>query len=258
MLVMCTTLFMTASRAGFINLMVTGAICLWIFGIKGGRIHLIAGAALVALVVGFGAGGRLKDRFVAMSGGSSISTDLDESAYDSFEQRRFLMGKSVEAITHYPWGLGLGNFAQYSGTWREVHMSYLQLGAEGGVGALAFYLLFFARGFGNLRRLRKLPGYDPEMDLFAGALFATLVGFVVGALFAPEAYQYFPYFAVAYTSVMLSIAREGSSSDGRPSNAAPKRHRWSRVPMRNGELTSVRDGMTAPSRRMATLLRDPS
>ena len=50
MLVMCTGLFMTASRAGFITLLVTGTVCLWLFGVKGKRIHLIAAAAVVALV----------------------------------------------------------------------------------------------------------------------------------------------------------------------------------------------------------------
>jgi hypothetical protein len=31
-------------------------------------------------------------------------------------------------------------------------------------------------------------------------------------LFAPEAYQYFPYFAVAYTAVLLAIEQEAESS----------------------------------------------
>lgn len=225
MLAMCAALFMTASRAGFIDLTVTGAICLWFFGIKGNRIHLIAGAALVALIVGVAAGGRLKDRFFAISG-NDLDNSVDVSAYESYEQRRFLMFKSVEAVVRYPWGVGLGNFVVYSGTWREVHMSYLQMGAEGGLGALILYLLFFGRGFRNLRRLRRVPGYDPEMDLFAGALFATLVGFLVGALFAPEAYQYFPYFTVAYTSVMLAIANERNPSDQPPIS---EHRRWSRM-----------------------------
>jgi hypothetical protein len=30
----------------------------------------------------------------------------------------------------------------------------------------------------------------------------------VGACFAPEGYQFFPYFTVCYTSVFLAIARE--------------------------------------------------
>jgi hypothetical protein len=53
-----------------------------------------------------------------------------------------------------------------------------------------------------------MPRRDPEIDLFSGALYATLIGFIVGAFFSPEAYQYFPYFAVAYTSVLLAIAKE--------------------------------------------------
>jgi hypothetical protein len=213
MLAMCTALFMTASRAGFIDLMVTGAVCLWLFGIKGKRIHLVVAAAVVALVVGLAAGGRLKDRFVAISG-RNLENDIDQSAYGSFAQRRLLMIESIEAAAHYPLGIGMGNFANYSGTWREVHVSYLEIAVEGGIGALVFYLLFFGRGFGNLRRLRRMPSYDPEVDLFSGALYASLIGFVLGGFFAPEAYQYFPYFAVAYTSVLLAIAKEREGSEG--------------------------------------------
>ena len=206
MLGMCTTLFMTASRAGFIDLVITGVVSLWIFGIKGRRMHLIAAAVLVALLIGFTAGGRLKDRFVAMTG--NVSSGLEEGAYDSYLQRRFLMVKSLQAIERYPLGIGLGDFEVYSGVWREVHMSYLQIAAEGGVATFVLYLLFFGRGFGNLKRLKELPVHDPQIDLFAGALFSTLVGFLVGACFAPEAYQFFPYFAVAYTSVLYAIAKD--------------------------------------------------
>jgi hypothetical protein len=35
-----------------------------------------------------------------------------------------------------------------------------------------------------------------------------LIGFVVGALFAPEAYQFFPYFAIAYTSALVATVAE--------------------------------------------------
>ena len=53
------------------------------------------------------------------------------------------------------------------------------------------------------------PGDDP------GAVHSSLVGFVVGAFFSPEAYQYFPYFAVAYTTVLLSIVKEQQKSEAR-------------------------------------------
>jgi hypothetical protein len=255
MLAMCTALFMTASRAGFIDLMVTGAVCLWLFGIKGKRIHLVVAAAVVALVVGLAAGGRLKDRFIAISG-HDLENSIDQSAYGSFVQRRMLMIKSIETVAHYPLGIGMGNFANYSGTWREVHVSYLEIAVEGGIAAFVFYLLFFARGFGNLRRLRRMPSYDPEVDLFSGALYASLIGFVVGGFFAPEAYQYFPYFAVAYTSVLLAIARERGRSEGPPpdsSNHSPRRFTAS---PRSGEMATVQGGPAEHSRALGALPRD--
>jgi O-Antigen ligase len=234
MLAMCAVLFLTASRAGFINLMVTGTVCLWLFGIKGKRIHVVVAAAVVALVVGMAAGGRLKDRFFG-----TVGNDL--SAHGSYEQRRYLMIESVKAVAHYPLGIGMGNFPSYSGTWREVHVAYLQIAAEGGIVAFVLYLLFFGRGFGNLKRLRRMPIYDPEIDLFSAALYASLIGFVVGACFAPEAYQFFPYFAVAYTSVLLAIAKKREQPDVVPPDSNQPRGRQNAQTWR-GELTSARGG----------------
>ena len=96
MLVMCTALFLTASRAGFINLVVTGCVCLWLFGIKGKRIHLVVAAAVVAMVLGFG-GGQLKNRFLAISG-NDLENGIDMSAHGSYEQRRYLMIESVKTV----------------------------------------------------------------------------------------------------------------------------------------------------------------
>jgi hypothetical protein len=246
-LAMCTALFMTASRAGFIDLLVTGAVCLWFFGVKGKRIHLIAAAVVLVLVVGAAAGGRLKDRFFAISR-NNVDTSLEVSAHDSYEQRRMLMVDSLKGVARYPLGIGLGNFIVYSGMWREVHVSYLQIAVEGGIGSLVLYLLFFARGFANLKRLRRMPSYDPQIDLFAGALYATLIGFVVGAFFAPEAYQLFPYFAVAYTSVLLAIAKEREQSAVSPPRSIAR--------ARAGELASVRGGPAEYSRTPDHLLRN--
>src|SRR5579863_6855174 len=126
MLAMCTALFLTASRGGFITLLATAAVGLWHFGVKGRRPQLIAAVLLVGLVVGVTAGGRLKDRFIAISG-EELNDSVDVSAHGSYEQRALLMEKSVEGIVHYPLGIGLGNFPNYSGTWREVHVAYLQI-----------------------------------------------------------------------------------------------------------------------------------
>jgi O-antigen ligase len=241
MLAMCTALFLTASRGGFIELVVAGTVMLWHFGVKGKRPQLIAAAALVALAIGVTAGGRLKDRFMAISG-EDLNDSVDVSAHGSYEQRAFLMRKSLDAVLHYPLGIGMGNFPNYSGTWREVHVAYLQIMAEAGIAALVLYVLFFARGFANLQEINKIGRMDEEMKLFAGALHSSLVGFLVGALFAPEAYQFFPYFAVAYTSVLLAIARERQPEPGpqeQPPGPQPQQI-WRKRYSRPGELTAVR------------------
>jgi O-antigen ligase len=207
MMFMGIALVLTASRAGFVCLLISGSVMLWHFGVKGKRPQLILGTFVVAAILLMVAGGRLKDRFVALSGQADVAED--QSAYGSYLQRKELMIAAVRAIGRYPvYGLGVGNFTSWAGYWREVHNSYLEMGAEGGVPALVLYLLFFARGFANLKQLRKRRDLEPHVKLFVGALHSSLVGFVVGALFEPEAYQLFSYIAVAQTSVILAIIQD--------------------------------------------------
>jgi len=212
MLVMAAALFLTASRAGFIDLVVAGAVCLWHMGVKGRRYNLIVAALVSGTLVMLLAGGLLKERFEAISG-EDMTTKDDTQAYSSYEARAQLIRTALEALAHYPiLGVGVDNFVTLSGDWQEVHMTYLQITVEGGIPAFILYLLFFGRGFANLRQLRRRRDLDVETTLFVGALHSALIGFVVGALFAPEAYQFFPYFAVAFTAVLLAIVGERDSS----------------------------------------------
>lgn len=204
-LIMLAALFLTASRAGFIDLMITGVVCLWHFGVKGKRLYLIITAALVITVLGSTMGGKLYDRFAAISG----DTETEQSAYGSYQMRTAMMEAAIDAIERYPiLGLGMNNLVSYGGHWTEVHMTYLQMAAEGGIPALILYLLFFERGFRNLRQLRRMPGLHGDLKLFSGAMHSSLVGFAVGACFGPEAYHFFPYFAVAYSAALLAIATD--------------------------------------------------
>jgi uncharacterized membrane protein YfcA len=95
---------------------------------------------------------------------------------------------------------------------------------EGGIPVLILYLMFFYLGFKNLKILRRTKNLDPDIVLFVGALQSSLIGFVVGALFAPEAYQFFPYFAVAFTATLLQTVREQEQAPGE-AVPAPKRPR---------------------------------
>ena len=223
MLVMAVAIFMTASRAGFIDLIISGGVTLYYFAIKGKRPYLIVATGLVGIVVMTAAGGRLYDRFAALSGDSTT----DQSAYGSYEDRKYLMVRALDAIEHYPiLGLGVRNFSTYSLIWHDVHMTYLQICAEGGIAVLILYLMFFYRGFKNLKTLRQTKNLDPDIVLFIGALQSSLVGFVVGACFAPEGYQFFPYFAVAFTATLLQIVKEQQQQTGTAPAPANKPHHF--------------------------------
>jgi len=77
---------------------ISGTVTLYYFAIKGKRPYLIVTAALAAVLIMFTAGGKLYDRFQALSG----ATTTEQSAYGSYEERKFLMYRAVDAIEAYP------------------------------------------------------------------------------------------------------------------------------------------------------------
>jgi hypothetical protein len=84
--------------------------------------------------------------------------------------------------------------------------------------------------------LLKRKDLGPDVKLFSGALHSSLVGFVVGALFSPEAYQFFPFFAVAYTSALNAYVRESDKAKSAaqatvPQTPVPAYVRVDRVPV---------------------------
>jgi O-antigen ligase len=130
MLVMVMAVFLTASRAGFVELTITTCFCLWDFGIKGKRPQLIVVSFFVGAILLLGAGRKLENRFFAIFG--NLNSDLEERAYGSYQERRQLMISSLQTIVHHPfYGIGVQNFVVYSGHWKEVHNCYLEIGAEG-------------------------------------------------------------------------------------------------------------------------------
>jgi putative inorganic carbon (hco3(-)) transporter len=203
--VMVYAIFLTGSRGGFLALAVTTSVCLWEFAIRGRRSYLLLIVALVGIVLCISSGTMLRDRLK----GTFNSEDDTASAYGSAEQRQELFWRSLEVTIEHPlFGIGPGNFPIISGSWHETHNSYTQMSAEGGVLALVLYSMILWAGFKNLRRTRKLSGNSKEVKLLSGALRASLAGFVVGSLFASCAFQFFPYFLVVYTTVLLRIAKE--------------------------------------------------
>ena len=117
----------------------------------------------------------------------------------------------------------MNNFETFSGQWREVHATFLQIAAEGGIPALILFLMFFWRGFANLKRAARAPDPDPEVRLLTTAVRGSLIAYVIGAQFAPEAYQFFPLFAVAYSSVLLVISEQPRGTAAAPEATVARR-----------------------------------
>lgn len=213
MAIMAYATLLTGSRAGFIALAVAVSVCLWEFAIRGRRMYLVALAAGLGAILLISSGSTLGDRLreTFSSGDPSSST-----AYTSSQQRQQLLWRSLEITAKHPlFGVGPGNFPIVSGSWHVTHNSYTQMSSEGGIPALIFYVTILWYGFRNLERTRKFSTGNAQVKLLAGALRASLAGFVVGSVFASYAYQFFPYFLVAYTTVLLRIARGAAAQPNR-------------------------------------------
>ena len=221
--VMAYTVLLTASRGGFFALIVAAGACLWEFGVKGRRLYLVFLVGIAGLLIFSFAGGQTAKRISATFGVSGSDYE-DEVAYDSAQARRELLKKSIEVTAeHTLLGIGPGNFEVVSGSWHGTHNSYSQMSSEAGLVALVLYILILLSAFRNVstanfmilwRELDGSPGSErrarrSELWLFSGAIRASMLAYLVGSLFASEAYQYFPYFMVAYSTALFRIARLG-------------------------------------------------
>ncbi len=219
-LVMTYVVLLTGSRGGFITLIVIAAVLLFEFAIRGHRRYLLVLTALAAVVLWRSSSGMLLARLE----GTFDTKENVASAYGSAQQREQLFWRSVEVTKEHPlFGVGPGNFQVISGDWHVTHNSFTQMSSEGGVPALIFYLLILWTGFKNLRKTKQLTRGRRELGMLASALYASLAGFVVGSLFGSVAYQMFPYFLVAYTTALFSIAKKSVPHSNQQASGSPAR-----------------------------------
>jgi putative inorganic carbon (HCO3(-)) transporter len=233
-LAMLLGVVLTYSRSGLLAMAVAIVICLWEFGIRGRRFYLIAGA-LILSVVGVGVTFATPHYLTRVE--SIVRGNIEGSEdHGSWEARRELLVDSVEEAIHHPvFGVGAGQFGAATRTWRVTHNTYSEFAAEGGFPALFLYLSILYLAFRNLRKIRSLAYYreNPEIRVFSGALWASLLAFVVGSFFASFEYELFPYFMVAYTSVLYRWCAQ--TSEGRSiAEVSPKRQAVQRLYERRG------------------------
>jgi O-antigen ligase len=220
---MTYAVLLTGSRGGFLSLVIVATACLWEFGIRGRRPYLLGFAFVAGLLLWQFAGGMLASRIMG-----TLNVDGDSAAaYESSQARQQLFWRSIEVTEQHPiFGVGPGNFDQVSGQWHTTHNSLTLLSSEGGIPAFMLYVFILASGFMNLRAAKHLTRPRSESRLLAGALFASLAGYSIGALFLSTAYAYFPYILVAYTIALLSIARKSAVKEREREQAQPATLEW--------------------------------
>jgi putative inorganic carbon (hco3(-)) transporter len=216
MLVMTYAIFVTGSRGGFVALVCAAVVCLWEFAIRGRRRYLLVVTAVTALIFWQFSSDTLRERLEATfnpAAENQAKTGLgkDAYAYGSAQERKELFWRSIDVTEEHPlFGVGPGNFEEVSGHWRETHNGYSQISSEGGVPAFILYVLILWSGFRNIRETKRLRAKNTELIMLAGGLRASLVAYVVGSVFNSAAYQFFPYFLVAYTTALFSIAKDSA------------------------------------------------
>jgi O-antigen ligase len=204
----------TYSRSGIIAMVITALICLWEFGIKGRRFVLLAGTVIfgVLAIGGLAASPRYLNRVLSLirrPDPNTLTKDTMESHGEgSLQARTELLKESLRLMVKHPiFGIGPGQFPAVSQEWRVAHNTYTELGAEAGVPALALFLALLIVSIRRIRRVQKLPGYaDPQIRIWAGALWAAMAGYISGAMFASTEYNLFPYFIVGYICTLYQIA----------------------------------------------------
>ena len=209
---MLLAVVLTYSRSGLLALVVAVVVCLWKFGVRAKNFSLLAAAFLLGLVaLGVVAGTphylkRVESIFVSNVEGSGDS--------GSIEARRRILEMSIQEAVHHPiFGIGAGQFGAATQTWKVTHNTYTELAAEGGFPALFLFLAILYLTFRNLKRVRSLPAYrdNLEVRVLTEAMWTSMAAFVMGALFASYEYELFPYFMMAYTSVLYRWCTEQST-----------------------------------------------
>lgn len=197
----------TYSRSGLLAMAVTVAICVWEFGLRGKRTIVLVTAVLggvlgLAVIV---ATPHYLTRIASMVRGN-IEGSGDRGSLQAREQ---LLKDSVIIMAKHPLlGIGPGNFPSYTQTWRVVHNTYTELGAETGLPGVGLFIAMLVLTLRKIKRVRKLPGYESSEDirLWTSALWAAMAAYIAGAMFASTEYNLFPYFMVGYICALYQIA----------------------------------------------------
>jgi len=107
------------------------------------------------------------------------------------------------------WGVGFGTFGE--GHELVAHNSFVHCFAELGLVGYFLWLGAILATFWSLDRIRQTPDVDPDAVRWATALRASLVAFLVGALFLSRTYSVTLYFILGLATALAGAVSTAKS-----------------------------------------------
>ena len=162
--------------------------------------------------------------------------DPDADPTGSREARKRALREAYQTYLEHPLvGVGAGQFENYrpderEEAWRETHNAVLQVAAELGSVGLFVFAFIVGSGFAaavvagsrlrhagaRLRRIRARAtagGNATTLELFAAALVASLVGWLVASMFASVAYYWTLYLLLGLAIALRNITARYTAFD---------------------------------------------
>lgn len=233
--ILMLALVKSGSRGGFLGLLGIGIYLLFRFRAIKAHTRVSAIAALFLLMMVFGS-----DKYWSMMGTLLHPTNDYNWSGKAESGRMEVWKRGIGYMMSHPLtGVGANAFPAAEGMisplaerqslgiglkWSAAHNSFVQIGAELGVGGLVIFLVLLYRaarllhGIGNSRA--GPGGGSSREDAMAQAFAGALVGYLVAGFFLSQAYS-----AYLYTLLGLIAGLARVASTGAPP-ASPKRAAW--------------------------------
>jgi O-antigen ligase len=227
-------LVLTASRSGFMDVVLSAILTSFLVLRGSSRGRIIGVAIALALVVAVSLAPQVFwERLGTMWDGADASTnEISASARESGEDHLSVLTRSLEYTLDYPmFGLGLGNFVIANGTdiglpnaWVGTHNTFTEVSSEAGVPALLLFVGLLVTALRNIKKTGKISANNAEgreLNLFARATQVSLLSFAFGAFFAHLAYEYYFFYLVGIGVGIQQIAGTMQATSSAPAGDFP-------------------------------------
>lgn len=216
---------LTASRGGFVGLILSLVLTWWMLLRKSPRGRLAVVLLFASLVV---ASTKAPPVFwqrlaTVWSSSGQVSGDTSESAEESTEGRLYLVRQSLVLTFENPvFGLGVNNFPYYTGAkikgenaWLGTHNTYTQISSETGIpGFLLLVLFLWAILHHALAVVKSTVRFkNQDVHYLACALLASGAVFCFQGFFAHLGYECLLYYIAALVVGLGNITRGLKGTD---------------------------------------------